>query len=105
SLVASPKMDEGIAHLNSILTEIDQTLAQVQPQIGPLLTKLNEAASQLADTATAAQQLLGSDSGGQSEGLSDAIRQLTQAARSVQALADYLDRHPEALIRGKRPAP
>jgi paraquat-inducible protein B len=102
SLVASPKMDEGIAHLNSILGEIDQTLAQVQPQIGPLLTKLNEAASQLADTATVAQQLLG-EGGAQGQGLSDAIRQLTQAARSVQALADYLDRHPEALIRGKRP--
>lgn len=105
SLVASPKMDEGIAHLNSILGEIDQTLAQVQPQIGPLLTKLNEAASQLADTASAAQQLLGSEGGAQGEGLADAIRQLTQAARSVQGLADYLDRHPEALIRGKRRAP
>lgn len=103
SLVANPKMVEGIAHLNSILGEIDQTLAQVQPQVGPLLTKLNEAASQLADTATAAQQLLGGEAGGQGAGLADAIRQLTQAARSVQALADYLDRHPEALIRGKRP--
>jgi paraquat-inducible protein B len=105
SLVASPKLDEGIAHLNSVLGEIDQTLAQVQPQIGPLLTKLNEAASQLADTASAAQQLLGSESGGQGEGLADAVRQLTQAARSVQSLADYLGRHPEALIRGKRAAP
>lgn len=102
SLVASPKMEEGVAHLNSILGELDQTLAQVQPQIGPLLTKLNEAASQLADTATAARQLLGGEAGGQGEGLADAIGQLTQAARSVQALADYLSRHPEALIRGKR---
>jgi paraquat-inducible protein B len=28
---------------------------------------------------------------------------LNEAARSVRTLADYLDRHPEALIRGKKP--
>jgi hypothetical protein len=35
--------------------------------------------------------------------LPEAIQQLTEAAQSVRSLADYLDRHPEALIRGKRP--
>jgi paraquat-inducible protein B len=35
--------------------------------------------------------------------LSDAIRQITEAARSIKTLTDFLDRHPEALIRGKRP--
>ena len=33
--------------------------------------------------------------------LSQALRQLTRAARSINALADYLERHPEALLRGK----
>jgi hypothetical protein len=28
--------------------------------------------------------------------------QLGAAARSIRELADYLDRHPEALIRGRR---
>ena len=27
--------------------------------------------------------------------------ELTRAARSIRVFADYLDRHPEALIRGK----
>jgi len=30
------------------------------------------------------------------------LRELTDTARSIRALADYLDRHPEALIRGKQ---
>jgi hypothetical protein len=30
------------------------------------------------------------------------MRELTQAARSVRGLADYLDRHPEALLRGRK---
>jgi hypothetical protein len=29
------------------------------------------------------------------------ISELTDAARSVRALADYLDEHPEALVRGR----
>ncbi len=30
------------------------------------------------------------------------MRELTEAARSVRGLADYLDRHPEALLRGRK---
>ena len=30
-----------------------------------------------------------------------ALRELTAAARSFRIMADYLERHPEALIRGK----
>jgi len=33
--------------------------------------------------------------------LTQALEELTSAAGSLQALADYLDRHPEALLRGK----
>jgi paraquat-inducible protein B len=33
---------------------------------------------------------------------SDAIREMSRAAQSFRVLADYLERHPEALIRGKR---
>jgi paraquat-inducible protein B len=30
------------------------------------------------------------------------MEQLSDAARAVRELADYLDRHPEALLRGRR---
>ena len=29
------------------------------------------------------------------------MRELTSAARSIRLFADYLERHPEALLRGK----
>jgi paraquat-inducible protein B len=29
------------------------------------------------------------------------MNELTTAARSIRVFADYLDRHPEALLRGK----
>jgi ABC-type transporter Mla subunit MlaD len=102
ALASSPKMDDSLAHLTRTLAEVDQILGQIQPQVGPLLTKLNDAADQVSGIAQAAHQLLGGeDTGGAN--LSEAISQLDQAARSIRTLADYLDRHPDALIRGKRP--
>jgi len=34
--------------------------------------------------------------------LRDALQEITLAARSLRVLADYLDRHPESLLRGKK---
>jgi paraquat-inducible protein B len=102
-LMSSPELKDSLTHLHSTLTSIDQLLHDVQPQIGPLLSKLNAAAAELSGTASALRQI--AESGGPNEdaNLPEAIRQITEAARSIRTLTDYLDRHPEALIRGKRP--
>jgi paraquat-inducible protein B len=105
ALVSSPKMSESLTHLTSTLAEVDQMLSQMQPQVGPLIAKLNEAAGQISGAALAAHQLLGNEGDSASGNLSQTIHQLNEAARSVRTLADFLDRHPEALIRGKRPTP
>jgi paraquat-inducible protein B len=36
--------------------------------------------------------------------LSRSLHEIESAARSIRSLADYLDRHPEALVKGKKPA-
>jgi paraquat-inducible protein B len=42
---------------------------------------------------------------GPASGLTDdagnVMQELTRAARSIRVFADYLDRHPDALLRGK----
>src|SRR5208282_3167336 len=38
----------------------------------------------------------------QGQQLDSTLEEVRRAARSVRVLADYLDRHPEALIRGKK---
>ncbi len=38
----------------------------------------------------------------QAQQLDSTLEEVRRAARSVRVLADYLDRHPEALIRGKK---
>jgi paraquat-inducible protein B len=102
-LISSPELKDSLTHLHSTLTSIDGLLHDVRPQIGPLIGKLNDAAAELSGTATALRQI--AESGGPNEdaSLPEAIRQITEAARSIKTLTEYLDRHPEALIRGKRP--
>jgi paraquat-inducible protein B len=103
TLMSSPELKDSLSHLHSALTSIDKLLGDVQPQIGPLIGNLNAAAAELSGTATSLRQML--DNAGPNEGASlpEAIRQITEAASSIKTLTDYLDRHPEALLRGKRP--
>ena len=103
TLMASPELKDSLSHLHSTLTSIDKLLSDVQPQIGPLISKLNDAAGELSTTATSLRQVLDNSGPNEDANLPEAIRQITEAASSIKTLTDYLDRHPEALIRGKRP--
>ena len=50
---------------------------------------------------TAANGVLSGDGAAQGASLPGAIRELTDAARSIRSLTDYLGRHPEAVLKGK----
>lgn len=100
-LMSSPVLEDSLAHLDNTLKSLDQMTAQARPKVGPMIDKLNQTAEQLRQAAGAANGVLGGIGMGQDASLADAIRQLTQAARSIRALADYLQRHPEAIINGK----
>ena len=101
SLTGSPKVKDSLDHLDSTLNQVDQVVKKVNPQVGPLITKLNTAADQLSQTAAAANGVLSGQGATQDSSLPAAIRELTDAARSIRALTDYLGRHPEAVLRGK----
>ncbi|HEX4025677.1 MAG TPA: MlaD family protein [Steroidobacteraceae bacterium] len=101
TLVSSPQLTDSLGHLDSTLAGIDRIVKGAEPQVQPLIASLRRAASQMEGVAAAARQSLGgADEQG---GLTEAMDELTRAARSVRTLAQYLERHPEALIEGKRP--
>ncbi|MFT0170693.1 MlaD family protein [Paraburkholderia mimosarum] len=102
ALSSSPQIRDSLSHIDRSVAQIDQTLGQVTPQIGPLVAQLRETANAADRTVAAANRTLGADATSQND-LPAALRELTDTARSVRALADYLDRHPEALLRGKAP--
>ena len=100
-ITGSREVSDSLTHLDATLTQLDGITRQVQPQVGPLMTKLNQTAAELQATAAAARGTFGGGGANQDQSLPEAIRQLTEAARSIRSLTDYLGRHPEALIRGK----
>ena len=101
ALTTSPQLTDSLNHLDTTLNQVDQIMGEVKPQVGPLLGKLNQTADQLNGTVAAARGVLSGEGTNQDASLPGAISQLTEAARSIRSLSDYLGRHPEALIKGK----
>lgn len=101
TLVSSPALKDSVVHLDSSLAQLDDMMKQVRPKVGPLIDKLNQTADQTQKLAASANAIVSGDGSTQDASLPGALRQLTDAARSLRALADYLGRHPEAVIRGK----
>jgi len=95
--------------ITSVINKLDKLPLQ---QIGDELSK---AISELDQTLAAARGTLVSARGTidnannfvepnsvQSQELDSTLREVRSAARSLRVLADYLERHPEALLRGKQ---
>jgi paraquat-inducible protein B len=79
------------------LKSTDQLMHHVDSSIAPQVeATLAEAQAAMKN----AKELLAQDSPLQSD-LGSALLQLSRAAKSVTALVDYLERHPESLLRGK----
>jgi paraquat-inducible protein B len=109
SLASSPQLDDSLRHLDHTLGELDATVRQSGPQVAPTLRSvrqtvdaLRKSAAEIDSTAAAASVMLNGSTAAPGGSLQQSLEELTQAARSIRALADYLDRHPEALIRGRR---
>jgi paraquat-inducible protein B len=98
-VVSSPKLKDAVAELDASLKQIRTTVGRVGPQVTALAGKLRDTADQLDETAKAADKTLGGTPS--QHGLDKTMREISDAARSVRSLADYLDRHPEALIKGR----
>jgi paraquat-inducible protein B len=99
ALVSSPKLKNSIAQLDASLKAIHRTVNNVGPKTAKLVQTLRRTAANLDEAARAAGKTLG---GAKSQtGMRQTLREIAETARSVRALADYLDRHPEALVRGR----
>ncbi len=75
----------------------------MQPDLKSLLKSLRETSDTANATLNSLRDVVGKQGGdGGSPDVSQLMRELSDAARSVRGLADYLERHPESLIRGRR---
>lgn len=100
-LVSSPQLRQSITNLNLALARLNKVIGQAAPQVEPTIEDLRNTAQQIDETARQARQTLGGNIGTPEGNLQQSLRELTEAARAIRSLADYIDRHPEALIKGR----
>lgn len=86
-----------LATLNKTLTATEQTVNRINSDVTP---ELAAAMKDVRKTVNTAERTLADDSPLQQD-MRQTLRELTRAAGSVRILTDYLERHPESLLRGK----
>jgi paraquat-inducible protein B len=86
--------------LQKAMAELDRTLVSARGTFDKTTTMV-DSANGLVDNAN---RLIEPDSGLDAQ-LSSTLQSVSDAARGLRMLADYLERHPEALIRGKTGGP
>ncbi|WP_189044766.1 PqiB family protein [Aliidongia dinghuensis] len=109
TLAASPEMKESMRSLAGALSSARQLLRQANTDLGPAMQKLppildtaQQAVRQLNGTLGSIDQGYGADSTFKRD-LTRLMGQVEDSLRSFRDLSDYLEQHPEALVRGKTP--
>jgi paraquat-inducible protein B len=96
-IAESPDILEALRNLNTTLAETRLLVSDLRTKVTPeISTVLEEARQSLAN----AEQILNADSSLQVK-MNTALEEISGAARSLRLLMDYLERHPESLLRGK----
>jgi paraquat-inducible protein B len=100
---SGPQLGHALKSLDNTLTRLDGFTRDVEPDIKSLVKSLRDTADSAQGTLTAVQGMVGSNANNPANtDLPKLMRELEDAARSVRVLADYLDRHPESLLRGRK---
>jgi paraquat-inducible protein B len=101
------EIDPVMANLDGALVDARKLLKDVDAKVDPLATSLDEilesarlAVVQAEGTIANLESTTREDSPLVYE-LTTALAELSAAARSLRVLAEYLEQHPEALLRGK----
>jgi paraquat-inducible protein B len=97
-LTNSPELHRAIASLNEMLSNTAQSAAKFNDSIAPSVETTLEQSDR---TLVELQRVLREGSPAQQD-LHNALKEVAQAARSLRLMADFIERHPDALLKGKQ---
>ena len=110
-IASSPGLTNTLAHLDATLIELREASAALRQQLSPLsqdvaqtLGEARRSLAELREGMTDLREILAPDAPLRLE-LGRSLEQLGTAAGSLAELANYLNRHPNALISGRESAP
>jgi paraquat-inducible protein B len=92
-------LEQIASDLDTDLKDLHETLSELHGQVLPNAV---DTLSALHRTLDSADRVLDVESPLQ-RGLTDTLSESRNTLQAVRELADYLDRHPDALLRGRRP--
>lgn len=107
-LTEDPALAQAGKDLSTAMTTFARLTERLDTRLNPLADDLQSTSAQarasLAKLGVAADQLaeLTRRDGATRLQVEQAVADFSQAAQAVKSLADYLDRNPEALLKGKR---
>lgn len=105
-VVGGPKVAHAVDELSATLEEVHKLAHEARTGLAPALERLPAIAGHVDEAVANANAALSSVAGEDGEFLRGAERALSQVAdmaRSVRLLAEFLERHPETLVRGRTP--
>ena len=85
--------------MNTAIESTDKLVKQLDGKVAP---DLQATLTEVRKTVKSSESILSSDAPMQQD-VRRALQQMTRAAASLQLMADYIEQHPESLIRGKLP--
>ncbi len=96
-LVNSPEAQEAIHSLNAALSNVEKLTKGLDQKVDGLATSMDNTLASVQDALQVADP-----NSPAAVNMNNALKELSAAARSIRVLADYLEQHPEALVKGKQ---
>ncbi|WP_151750267.1 PqiB family protein [Acinetobacter seifertii] len=88
-----------LKNMNTAIASTDKLIKQLDGKVAP---GLQATLDDVRKTVRSSESILSSDAPLQQD-VRKALQQMTRAAASLQLMADYIEQHPESIIRGKTP--
>ncbi|WP_445115696.1 PqiB family protein [Acinetobacter sp. WZC-1] len=87
-----------LKNMNTTMESTDKLVKQLDGKVAP---GMQATLDDIRKTMRSTESILSSDAPMQQD-VRRALQQMTRAAASLQLMADYIEQHPESLIRGKK---
>jgi paraquat-inducible protein B len=100
TIVTSPEIKTMLADLSEVLATFNRISSSIAGNTDGTITQLNRTLGELEAVTLQAQAWMDPSNALYNEAI-EAMQQITDAARSMRILAEYLERNPNALITGK----
>jgi paraquat-inducible protein B len=100
--MSSPDLHQAVTRIQTAAGSLQTLVTNLNSQVPPVVTNLNTTLASAGQTVQDLRDFLAlrNELGQQ---MQDLLKQLNRTARAIEQLADFLERHPNALITGRAP--